>query len=305
MSAELVVIGAVAYDEIHSPSGDVEHLLGGSCVYAALGARFRAQAAPVSVVGDDFDCELLAPLREAGVLLSGVERAPGRTFRWACRYDPSGDSRETLYTEPGVYESRLVEIDPALRDAPFLFLTAGNPQQNERALARLRNPRVIAFDTIEREIETHREGLMPIIRRAQIVSINAHEAALLIGWAGGEEDAALPPAAAARLRELGPETIVIKQASQGVDIFEPNRCVHVSAVADVNVVDPTGAGDSFTAAMLSAMARGEDVIEAARWGCAVASFSVEAFGINGLLKATEAQVRERLALVGAEERAMP
>lgn len=300
-AVDLVIVGAAAYDEIHSAAGDVEHLLGGSCVYAALGARFAARPAPVSVVGDDFDCGLLAPLREAGIGLEGIERAAGRTFRWACRYDRTGDRRETLYTEPGVYETRLVEFDEGLRDAPLLFLTAGNPRQNERALERMRAPRLIAVDTIEREIETQRAGLTGIIRRSQLVSINAHEAALLIGWAGDEEDAALPGAAAAQLRALGPETIVIKQGSQGVDVFEGNRRVRVSAVPGVEAVDPTGAGDAFTAALLSAMAGGADVVEAARWGCAVASFAVEAFGIAGLVGATEAGVRERLGLVVAEE----
>ena len=165
----------------------------------------------------------------------------------------------------------------------------------------MRAPRLIAVDTIEREIETQRAGLMGIIRRSQLVSINAHEAALLIGWAGDEEDAGLPAAAAEQLRALGPETIVIKQGSQGVEVFEGDRRVRVSAVPGVEAVDPTGAGDAFTAALLSAMAGGADVVEAARWGCAVASFAVEAFGIAGLVGATEAGVRERLGLIVAEE----
>ena len=143
---------------------------------------------------------------------------------------------------------------------------------------------------------------MGIVRRSQLISINAHEAALLIGWAGSEEDAALPPAAAAQLMQLGPQTVLIKQGSRGVDIFTPERSVRVSAVPNVDAVDPTGAGDSFTAALLSAMAGGADLVEAARWGCAVASFAIEAFGIEGLLRATEAGVRERLATVTAEER---
>ncbi len=301
MSVELAIVGVVAYDEIHSSAGDVSHVLGGSCVYAALGARFACRAAPVSVVGDDFDCELLAPLREAGIELEGIERAAGRTFRWGCRYDRTGDRRETLYTEAGVYESQIVRIHPSVLDAPFVFLTAGNPRQNERALERLRGPRLIAVDTIEREIETQRAGLMEIIRRSQLVSINAHEAALLIGWTGDEDDAALPAAAAAQLRALGPETVVIKQGSRGVELFEGERRVRVSAVAGIEAVDPTGAGDTFTAAMLSAMAAGEGLVEAARWGCATASFAVEAFGIGGLLGATEAGVRERLGEVVAEE----
>lgn len=300
-AVELAIVGVAAYDEIHSPAGDVSHVLGGSCVYAALGARFACRAAPVSVVGDDFDCELLAPLREAGIGLEGIERAAGRTFRWGCRYDRTGDRRETLYTEAGVYESQIVQIHPSVLDAPFVFLTAGNPRQNERALERLRGPRLIAVDTIEREIGTQRAGLMGIIRRSQLVSINAHEAALLIGWAGDEDDAALPAVAAAQLRALGPETVVIKQGSRGVELFEGERRVRVSAAPGIEAVDPTGAGDTFTAAMLSAMAAGEELVEAARWGCAVASFAVEAFGIAGLLGATEAGVRERLGRIVAEE----
>lgn len=299
---DLVVPGAITYDEIYIPSGELVRTIGGSAVHSALGARLAGRVAPLSVIGDDFDETLLEPLQKAGIALEGVERAVGETFRWGCRYDSTGDQRQTLYTRPGVYETHMVTIAPSLLDAPLVFLTAGNPLQNEAALAQLQEPRVIALDTIEREIETHREGLMRLMARAQILSINAHEAAMLIGWTGGKEDERLPRIAAAELRGLGPETILIKRASQGVEVFERGRGVHVSAVPGIRAVDPTGAGDAFSGALLSVLARGCDLIAAARWGCAVASFTVEGYGIAGALRATFEGVRARLASVWAEER---
>ena len=296
---DVAVIGAVAYDEIHSAAGDVEELLGGSAVHTALAASLLARCAPISAVGDDFDWATLDPLRQRGIELGGVERAPGQTFRWGCRYAADGDQRETLYTRAGVYDTHPITIAPTLRRTPYLLLTAGNPEQNERALAQMPQPRFTAIDTIEREVVERRDEFLSCLDRVDMVSINALEAAHLIGWQDDLEDPSLAPAAAAFLRERGVGVFALKRASQGVELFHDGCRTHVSTARPRRVIDPTGAGDAFIGAMLSAMACGRALVDAARWGCAVASFTIEDFGIAGILGATRDAAEARLRDVAA------
>ncbi|MDE2893413.1 MAG: PfkB family carbohydrate kinase [Chloroflexota bacterium] len=301
MTVDLAVVGAIALDEIHSQAGDIEELLGGSAVYASLAASLLAQAAPISVIGDDFDVALLEPLVERGVQLDGVVQAQGPNFRWGCRYSADGDFRETLYTRAGVYDTHPIVVAEPIRDARFVLLTAGNPEQNRRALEQMAAPELVVIDTIEREVAERRDEFREQVREADLVSINTLEAALLIQWSGDHHDPELPLAAWREIRGLGPSIFILKQASRGVEIFERGRRTKIGAAPNVRATDPTGAGDTFAGALLSALACGRDLIEAAVWGCACASFAIEAFGINGLLRSTPDLVRERVPQITIEE----
>ena len=302
-AVEIAVVGAVALDEIHSAAGDVEQQLGGSAVHACLAASLLAHAAPISVIGDDFDPRLLDPLREREISLDGVVQAEGSNFRWGCRYTESGDQRETLYTHAGVYDTHPIVVSEALRDAPILLLTAGNPEQNWRALGQFQGTRLVAIDTIEREVAERTDEFRELLREVDLVSINTLEAAHLIGWRGELDDPALASAAWRTIRELGGRAFALKRASLGVEVFEGEQRAHVGAVPKIRVIDPTGAGDAFIGGLLSAVARGWSLFEAARWGCALASFAVERFGVEGVLQATCETVERRLAQVTLAEAA--
>ena len=300
MTVDLAVVGAIALDEIHSQAGDIEELLGGSAVYASLAASLLAEAAPISVIGDDFDVALLEPLIERGVRLDGVVHANGPNFRWGCRYSPDGDFRETLYTRAGVYDTHPIVVAEPIRQARFVLLT-GNPEQNRRALKQMAAPELVVIDTIEREVAERRDEFREQVREADLVSINTLEAAHLIGWNRDQDDPELPLAAWREIHALGPSIFILKKASRGVEIFERDLRTKIGAVPNVRATDPTGAGDTFAGALLSALARGRDLIEAAVWGCACASFSIEAFGINGLLQSTPDLVRERVPQITIEQ----
>ncbi len=294
---DVAVVGAVALDEIHSQAGDIDQLLGGSAVYASLAASLLARVAPISVIGDDFDPALLQPLVDRGVLLDGIERADGPNFRWGCRYSEDGDVRETLYTRAGVYDTHPITVTESIRRARFVLLTAGNPDQNHRAMEQMIEPELVAIDTIEREVAERRDEFREQLRYANLVSINTLEAAHLIQWAGDQSDPALPMAAWREISALGPTIFILKKASLGVEIFEHERRTVISAVPDIAATDPTGAGDTFISALLSALAIGCDLIEAAVWGCAAASFAIEEFGIQGIFGATREAIEDRTALI--------
>jgi len=297
---DLAVVGAIALDEIHSQAGDIDQVLGGSAVYASLAASILARAAPISVIGDDFDQTLLQPLIDRGVDLDGIEHVEGPNFRWGCRYSSDGDVCETLYTRAGVYETHPIVVDEASRHAPYVLLTAGNPDQNHRAMTQMVEPKLVAIDTIEREVAERRDEFREQLRYADIVSINTLEAAHLIQWQGEQDDPGLPAAAWSVIRSLGPSVFIHKKASQGVEMFEGDRLTRVSAVPGIQVIDPTGAGDTFIGALLSAVARGCDLVEGAVWGCAAASFAIEQFGIEGICLATRELVADRTSLVAVD-----
>lgn len=301
---DLAVVGAIALDEIHSQAGDIDQLLGGSAVYSCLAASLLARCAPISVIGDDFDRDLLRPLSDRDVRLDSLLEAEGPNFRWGCRYSESGDFRETLYTHAGVYDSAPVVVNEQVRRARYVLLTAGNPDQNHRAMEQMIAPELVAIDTIEREVAERRDEFRAQLRYADLISINTLEAAHLIQWPGNEADPELPLAAWREIRELGPSVFILKKASQGIEIFQEGRRTLVSAVPGINAIDPTGAGDSFLGALLSALARDDDLIQATVWGCAVASFSIERFGIEGILSASADQVRGRIPSITVEDIAM-
>jgi sugar/nucleoside kinase (ribokinase family) len=294
---DLAVVGAVALDEIHSQAGDIDQLLGGSAIYASLAASLLAQAAPISVIGDDFDQSLLQPLIERGVRLDGIEQAAGPNFRWGCQYSADGDVRETLYTRAGVYDTHPIAVAESIRHAPYVLLTAGNPDQNHRAMEQMISPRLVAIDTIEREVAERRDEFREQLRFADIVSINTLEAAHLIQWPGELDAPELPIAAWQEIRSLGPNVFIHKKASQGVEIFHDDQRTAVSAVPGIQAIDPTGAGDTFISALLSAVARGCALDQGAVWGCAAASFAIEQFGIQGILKTTAEAVARRTSMI--------
>ena len=298
--ADVAYVGAVTFDEIHSSEGAVEGVMGGSGAYGALGAALLARAAIVSVVGDDFDEALLEPLRERGVILDAIERAPGPTFRWGCRYNESGNAREHLYTRAGVYGTHVATIPAHLRDARCAALTAGNALQNHACAAQLADAALVALDTIEREIREEHDAFVRQLPLADIVIINDAEAASLIGWSGSPQDDALTRAAADWIRPHGPGRFILKRGSRGADVCDSDGAMtRVCAVPGIHAADPTGAGDVFVGAVLSALARGDELVGAARWGCAAASFAVERFGLDGILAATRAAAEARLASVRA------
>ncbi len=300
-ATDLAVVGAIALDEIHSRAGDIDQLLGGSAVYACLAASLLTTCAPISVVGDDLDRGLLQPLHDRGVRMDSVIEAEGPNFRWGCRYSSSGDVRETLYTRAGVYDSVPVVVAPQLRRARYVLLTAGNPEQNRRAMEQFIEPELVALDTIEREVAERRDEFRAQIRHADLVTINTLEAAHLIQWPGSDDDPALAEAAWNEIRRMGPRVFILKKASQGVEVFQGDRRTLIGAVPNLRAIDPTGAGDSFAGGLLSSLARGADLIEAAVWGCAVASFAIEQFGTAGLLRASAQDVSSRAGSITVRE----
>jgi sugar/nucleoside kinase (ribokinase family) len=288
---EVLVVGSVAFDTIETRAGCRKDILGGSASFASLAGVIKSPFRIVAVVGEDFPEEHLALFQRHGVDTAGIDRKPGRTFRWSGRYAPDFSSRETLDTQLNVFES----FDPVLpehyRRSGVLFLGNIVPALQLKVLDQMSvRPRLVAADTMNFWISGMREQLLEGLSRIDMLLINDEEALQLSGeWSMLR--------AARAVQAMGPRTLIVKRGEHGAFLFEGDDIFYCPGVPLAEVIDPTGAGDSFAGGLLSWLAHhGPDASlrEALVWATAVASIGVEGFGTDRFHDLTEDAVLERV-----------
>ena len=289
----ILVVGSVAYDSVETPFGKAEEALGGSAVYFALAARLFTDVRLVGVVGEDFDPRHVDLLRERGVDVTGLEHAPGRTFRWAGKYGYDLNTRETLRTELNVFESFRPRIPDSFRDSEWLFLGNIDPLLQLDVLRQVPDVRLVACDTMNFWIGHRRADLERLLGHVNVLVINDEEARQLSGspslWR-----------AAGEIRALGPAHLVIKKGEHGALLFGPKGIFSAPGLPLEEIADPTGAGDAFAGGFLGYLAGigklGDgDFRRAVVYGCVLGSFCVGAFGVERLTTLTRAEVEDRFA----------
>lgn len=296
----LLVVGTVAFDSIETPFGSVERILGGSATYGALAAGLLADPVRLSaVVGGDFPQRHIESLTERGVDLQGLEVKPEEeTFFWAGRYHYDLNQRDTLATHLNVLADFKPTLPTAYRDTRIVCLGNLDPSVQMQVLDQVERPEVVVLDTMNFWIEHAPESLREVLRRIDVLVVNDAEARELA------EDPNLIRAAAA-IREMGPKTLVIKKGEHGALLFTESAVFAAPAYPLEEVVDPTGAGDTFMGGFAGHLARQESVTaealkQAVVVGSALASFVVEAFGPDRLMglssKALGARIEEFYAL---------
>ncbi len=289
----VLVVGSVAFDTVETPFGHREEMLGGSATYFSAAAQIFAPTAMVAVVGDDFDSEHRAFFERRGVDVSGLEQRPGRTFRWGGAYSADFERRTTRFTELNVF----TEFDPVLseraRRASWVFLGNIAPELQLRVLDQVEQPRFVACDTMNFWIEgPHRPALDELLERVDALIINDEELRLLTGRHS------VLAAARGMQRRGGPRTLVIKRGEHGALMFHNGDTFYTPAYPLEEVVDPTGAGDSFAGGFVGYLARTGRVDstvlrQAVVAGTLVASFTVEGFGLEGLATLTLERLAQR------------
>lgn len=280
MSAPLLVVGSLGLDTLETPFGRAESVLGGSAAYFALAASLYTAVQMVAVVGDDFPAEHVELFEAKGIDLAGLERAPGRTFRWGGRYQYDLNTRDTLFTELGVFEHFHPKLPASYRQAEHVFLANIHPSLQLEVLEQVSEPRLSALDSMNLWIHTAREDLTTAISRAHIVTINDSEAREY-----AQERNLF--AAARRFLDLGPRAVVVKKGEHGALLIWREGVFFAPAYPLEDVVDPTGAGDAFAGGFLGFLAKCGDfsfggIKKAMIHGSVVASFTVEAFGTERL-----------------------
>jgi sugar/nucleoside kinase (ribokinase family) len=297
----IAVVGSLGLDTIETPAGRVEEVLGGSAAYFALAARHFLPVSVVAVVGSDFPAEARRALEHPDLDLTGIEVQEGKTFRWEGVYSRDMNTRETRRTELNVFERFRPKLHAPVRAATNVFLANIDPVLQREVLDQLERPRLVLLDTMNYWIHGKRAELLEILKRIRILLINEEEARELTGEA-------LTHKAARAILNLGPEAVVIKQGEHGA-ILQSKRDIYFTcpAVPIETVVDPTGAGDTFAGGFFGALARMGRVTDrtlraAVVYGTVLASFTVEDFGVAGLLRVKRPEILRRADAIMAMTR---
>ncbi len=297
MQQPILVVGSVALDDIESPAGARVECLGGSANYFSVAARHFAPVRLVAVVGDDFPEGHLDLLRARGIDLKGLERVSGRTFRWKGRYGADFADAETLDTQLNVFEHFEPKVPEAFRDTPVVFLANIHPALQLDVLRQVRDPAYVALDTMNFWITGERDALLEVVARVDLLVINETEAQMLAG------ESNVFRAADAILR-MGPKSLLIKRGAYGALLFHADGRFFVPAVPLADVVDPTGAGDTFAAGAIG-YAAGQGAWDfrtlkrAVLAGTALASFTCEGFSLERLLTLRTDEIESRITRLRA------
>jgi sugar/nucleoside kinase (ribokinase family) len=289
--SSLLVVGSVAFDTIESRAGKRVEVLGGAASYFSTAASFLSSPRLVGVVGTDFPEEHTALLQSYGVDVAGLERAAGRTFRWSGVYSADFLTRTTLDTQLNVFETFRPKLPPAWADSEYLFLANIDPVLQLGVLEQVKKPRFVACDTMNFWIGGKRPELLRLLERVDMLLLNDEEARQLSGEAN-------LPAAARAIRAMGPRSVVIKRGDAGALLFHEGGVFAAPAFPIENVVDPTGAGDSFAGGFMGWLARERDhspttIRTAMILGSVLASLAVEDFGMDRFRRLDLSQIRER------------
>jgi sugar/nucleoside kinase (ribokinase family) len=291
-SHSLLVVGSIAFDSIETPTGAVQDALGGSATFFSYAASFFTTPRLVGVVGQDFPEENRRLFASRRIDTAGLVTQPGKTFRWKGRYHQDMNTRDTLEVHLNVFGT----FDPVLpahfRDSTHVFLANGSPVLQAKVLDQVQSPRMVMADTMDLWIETQRDALHALLPRLDGLLLNDSEAHMLTG-----EDNMVRAGRA--VRALGPRFVIIKKGEHGAMLFTEDGAFVVPAFPTADVVDPTGAGDSFAGGILGYLSSDDSpppgrLRRAMAYGTVLASLTVEGFGLDRLRRTSREEIDERL-----------
>ncbi|HWI08148.1 MAG TPA: PfkB family carbohydrate kinase [Solirubrobacteraceae bacterium] len=292
----ITVVGSIAFDTVQTPFGRRERMVGGAATHFALAASFFDTVHVVGPVGDDFDAAAHALLSTREINTDDVEHvAGGKSFFWAGAYGWDLNSRETLDTQLGVFESFQPKLSAASRDVDVLFLANIQPSLQRDVLDQCDGARFVALDSMNLWIDAARDDLLDVISRVDCLVLNDAELRQLTR----------KPSLVAAAREAlswGPSTVVAKQGEYGAALLTADSFFSLPAYPLETVIDPTGAGDTFAGGFLGFLARhldeaGDDetLRRAMAHGTALASFNVEEFGTDRVVRLSADELHGRVA----------
>jgi sugar/nucleoside kinase (ribokinase family) len=296
----ITVVGSVAFDSIETPAGRRERCLGGAATHFSLAASFFTEVRVIAVVGEDFGPEQEAVFTAHHIDTRGIERIAGKSFFWEGSYLENLNEAKTHTTELNVFAAFEPKIPDAYRDSQFLFLANIDPVLQRRVREAMPDVRLVAGDTMNYWIKDHRAALLEVLKGLDMLLINDTEVKMLAGNNNLVQ-------AARAVMALGPNTLVVKHGEYGATLFQgassetTERTFRAPALPLEEVVDPTGAGDSFAGGFFGYLASQPEITpEAFRramfYGSVMGSFAVERFGTERLQHVTRKEIDDRFTL---------
>ena len=283
----VLIVGSIALDSIETPSDKRTNVIGGSTTYSLIAASRFSKTSIVGIVGSDFPKEGLKLYETYADNLEDLKINEGSTFRWGGKYHSNWDDRDTLYTDLGVF----LDFNPVLSEQnqkrTHILLANIHPELQNSVIEQNKNPNaVIVVDTMNLWIETTFSELKKVLTSSNILLINESESKLLTKRANIEN-------AAEELLGMGPEIVVIKKGSEGAELFSKRETIKIGAFPVKEVIDPTGAGDVFAGTFIAALAEKDSNQTALLKASAMASFSIESFGVDRLINLSDYDLTER------------
>lgn len=295
MSKKLLVVGTMAYDAIETPYQKVDRILGGAATYIALASsKFSNRCGLVSVIGEDFVASDMGKITSLGINADGVEQVKGgKTFFWSGRYHDDMNTRTTMDTQLNVLEHFTPQVPEAFRDSEVVVIGNLHPAVQKMALDQLTNPDAFTLlDSMNFWMENFREILDQVIAGVNLISINDEEARILTGEFSLTK-------AAKKIHAMGPRYVIIKKGEHGAQLYGDGKVFIAPAYPIDQVVDPTGAGDSFAGGLAGFLAQAdtinfETIKQALVVGSVFASFTVEAFGVKAIEEVQATALNKRI-----------
>ncbi len=300
----ILVVGSVAFDTIETPHGSADHCLGGAATHFALAASYFTKVRVIAVVGEDFSPQHEKVLTDRGIDTEGIEHAPGLTFHWTGSYADNLNEAKTLGTDLNVFAEFTPKIPDAYLDSEYLFLANIDPVLQARVRSQMPDVRMVCGDTMNYWIADHAANLAKVLRDLDVLLINDGEARML----AGEHNLVR---AAAKVLAMGPRTLVVKHGEYGATAFFGDRSFanatsisvpfRAPALPISEVIDPTGAGDSFAGGFYGYLASQPQLTPAVFrtamfYGGVMGSFAVERFGTERLQSVTREEIETRFQL---------
>jgi len=294
----ITVVGSVAYDSIETPAGRRDRCLGGAATYFSLAASFFTDVRVIAVVGEDFGPEQEAVFEARKIDTRGIERAAGKSFFWEGSYLDSLNEAKTHQTDLNVFASFEPKIPAAYIDSEFLFLANIDPVLQRRVREAMPNVKLVAGDTMNYWIKDHRPALLEVLKGLDVLLINDTETRMLAGNKNIVR-------AARAVMAMGPRALVVKHGEYGASLFhstafdgKSSETFKVPALPLDEVVDPTGAGDSFAGGFFGYLAAQSELTPGAFrramfYGSTMGSFACERFGTERLQQLSRAEIDDR------------
>jgi len=290
----LLTVGTVAFDDIETPFGKVEKVIGGACTYISWAASyFTNDIRLTSIVGADFPNEEIQELQARGVSMDGLKVvANGKTFFWAGKYHENMNQRDTITTDLNVLDDFDPELPDSYKDSKYVMLGNLTPEIQVRVMEQLTSPKLIVLDTMNFWMDIALDKLKEAISKVDVLTINDEEARQLSGEYSLVN-------AANKIFEMGPKFLVIKKGEHGAMLMSKDKIFYAPALPLAVVKDPTGAGDTFAGGFMGYLAKTDDISfenlkRAVIYGSAMASFCVEEFSLEKMKSLDEHIINDRV-----------